>query len=72
MRARAAALEAGKIINEAVDAGKLYLTRFERDSLDNALKILEELPMDSDQFTDECLRTYTRKVPEFDPKSYEL
>ena len=72
LRARAAALEAGKIINEAVDAGKLYLTRFERDSLDNALKILEELPMDSDQFTDECLRTYTRKVPEFDPKSYEL
>jgi methanol--5-hydroxybenzimidazolylcobamide Co-methyltransferase len=72
LRARAAALEAGKIINEAVDAGKLYLTRFERDSLDNALKILEELPLDADQFTDECLRTYTRKVPEFDPKSYEL
>lgn len=72
MRARAAALEAGKIINEASEAGKLYLTRFERDSLDNALKVLEELPMDADQFTDECLRTYTRKVAEFDPKSYEL
>jgi methanol--5-hydroxybenzimidazolylcobamide Co-methyltransferase len=72
LRARAAALEAGKIINEAVDSGKLYLTRFERDSLDNALKIIEGLPLDADQFTDECLRTYTRKVPEFDPKSYEL
>jgi methanol--5-hydroxybenzimidazolylcobamide Co-methyltransferase len=40
--------------------------------LDNALKIIEGLPLDADQFTDECLRTYTRKVPEFDPKSYEL
>jgi methanol--5-hydroxybenzimidazolylcobamide Co-methyltransferase len=65
-------LEAGKIINEASEAGKLYLTRFERDSLDSALKVLEELPMDADQFTDECLRIYTRKVAEFDPKSYEL
>jgi len=72
LRARAAALEAGKIINEASEAGKLYLTRFERDSLDSALKVLEELPMDVDQFTDECLRTYTKKVAEFDPKSYEL
>ncbi len=72
LRSRAAALEAGKIINEASEAGKLYLTRFERDSLDSALKVLEELPMDADQFTDECLRIYTRKVAEFDPKSYEL
>ncbi len=72
LRSRAAALEAGKIINEASEAGKLYLTRFERDSLDNALKVLEELPLDADQFIDECLRTYTRKVAEFDPKSYEL
>ena len=50
----------------------MYLTRFERDSLDSALKILEELPTDSEQFTDECLRKYSRKIAEFDPKSYEL
>lgn len=72
LRARAAALEAGKIINEASDAGKLYLTRFERDSLDSSIKTLEELPTDAEQFTDECLRAYSRKVPDFDPKSYEL
>jgi methanol--5-hydroxybenzimidazolylcobamide Co-methyltransferase len=72
LRARAAALEAGAIINEAVDAKKMYLTRFERDSLDSALKIFEELPTDSEQFIDECLRKYSRKIAEFDPKSYEL
>jgi len=33
-----AALEAGKIINEAIDAKKLYLTRFERDTLDSIVK----------------------------------
>ena len=72
LRSRAAAIEAGKIINEAVDANKLYLTRFERDSLDNALKILEDLPADRDQFIDECIRAYSRKVPDFNPKNYDL
>jgi methanol--5-hydroxybenzimidazolylcobamide Co-methyltransferase len=72
LRARAAALEAGAIINEAVDAKKMYLTRFERDSLDSALKILEALPTEVEQFTDDCIRRYSRKVSEFDPKSYEL
>jgi methanol--5-hydroxybenzimidazolylcobamide Co-methyltransferase len=72
LRAREAALEVGKIINEAVDANKLYLTRFERESLDSSLKTIENLPMDSDQFIDECIRAYSRKVPEFNPKNYEL
>lgn len=71
-RSKAAALEAGAIINEAVQAGKISLTRFEKDSLDNNLKVLEGLPVDGDQFTDSCLRAYKRKVPDFDPKSYEL
>jgi len=72
LRSRAAAIEGGKIINEAVDANKMYLTRFERDSLDNALKILEDLPADRDQFIDECIRAYSRKVPDFNPKNYDL
>lgn len=72
LRARAAALEAGTIINEAVDAKKIYLTRFERDSLDSALKILEKLPTESDKFIKDCIRRYSRKVPDFDPKNYEL
>jgi ABC-type dipeptide/oligopeptide/nickel transport system ATPase subunit len=64
--------EVNDIINEAVDANKLYLTRFERESLDSALKTIEGLPMDADQFIDECIRAYSRKVPEFNPKNYEL
>lgn len=72
LRARAAALEAGAIINEAVESKKMYLTRFERDSLDHALNIFEALPTESEQFIDECLRKYSRKISEFDPKSYEL
>ncbi|MDR2830614.1 MAG: methanol--corrinoid methyltransferase [Methanobrevibacter sp.] len=72
LRAKAAALEAGAIINEAVDAKKMNLTRFERDTLDNALKILESLPTDSDKFTKDCIKRYSRKVEDFDPKNYEL
>jgi methanol---5-hydroxybenzimidazolylcobamide Co-methyltransferase len=72
LRARAAALEAGAIINEAVDAKKMYLTRFERDSLDSALKIFENLPTESDKFIKDCIRRYSRKVADFDPKNYEL
>ncbi|RBQ22742.1 Methanol--corrinoid protein co-methyltransferase [Candidatus Methanobinarius endosymbioticus] len=72
LRARAAAIEAGAIINEAVDSKKMYLTRFERDSLDSALKVLKKLPTESDKFTKDCIRKYSRKVPDFDPKNYEL
>lgn len=70
LRSRAAALEAGKIINEAVESKKLYLTRFEKASLDNAMKVLEGLPMEADKFIDECLKQYSKKLPTFDPKSY--
>jgi len=72
LRARAAALEAGAIINEAVAEKKIFLTRFERDSLDSALKVFESLPTESDQFIDDCIRRYSRKVADFNPKNYEL
>lgn len=71
-RSIAAALEAGKIINEAIDNKKMQLTRFERDTLDNTIKTLEGLPDDSEKFTKQCIRRYKRKVPDFDPKNYEL
>ncbi len=72
LRARAAALEAGAIINEAVDAKKMYLTRIERDSLDSALKVIEGLPTESDKFIKDCIRRYSRKIADFDPKNYDL
>ncbi|WP_409199708.1 methanol--corrinoid protein co-methyltransferase MtaB [Methanobrevibacter sp. DSM 116169] len=72
LRAKAAAIEAGNIINEAVDAKKLYLTRFEKDSLDNAMKILEGLTDEADKFTKDCIRRYKRRVHDFNPKNYGL
>lgn len=71
-RSISAALEACSIINEAIDSKKMYLTRFERDTLDSARKTLEKLPDDGDKFINQCIRRYKRKVPDFDPKNYEL
>ena len=72
LRARAAGLEGISIINEAVDAKILYLTRFERDSLDSAQKTIEQLPEDKDKFAKACIKRYSRKVKEHDPSQYEL
>jgi methanol--5-hydroxybenzimidazolylcobamide Co-methyltransferase len=72
LRARAAALEAGKIIKEAAEAKKLVLTRFETESLDKAVTTLEELTTEKDKFIEECTAYYKKKVPAFDPKSYGL
>jgi len=72
LRARAAALEASKIITEAYEAKLLQLTRFELDTLRKYTSILEGLPMEADVFVDQCMREYPRKIPTFDPKSYGL
>ena len=72
LRSRAAALEACDIINEAVDAKKMYLTRFERDTLDSAQKTIEQLPEEQDKFVKTCIKRYGRKVKEHDPSQYEL
>ncbi len=72
LRARAAALTACDIINEAVDLKRMYLTRFERDSLDSAQKTIEQLPEDQDKFAKTCIKRYGRKVKEHDPSQYEL
>jgi len=72
LRSRAAALEYSKIINEAVDAKKIQLTRFDADSLRKFTDVLESLPMESTTFVDQCMRDYPRRIPTFDPKSYGL
>lgn len=71
-RSIAAALEAGKIIQEAVESRKMLLTRFEQDSLENALRIFEKLPDDSAKFIKQSVKRYGRKVEDFDAKNYEL
>ena len=72
LRSRAAALEGISIINEAVDEKRMFLTRFERDSLDSAQKTIEQLPEDKDKFAKACIIRYGRKVKEHDPSQYEL
>ncbi|HIH34826.1 MAG TPA: methanol--corrinoid methyltransferase, partial [Methanosphaera sp.] len=72
LRARAAALKAMDCINEAVEAKRIYLTRFERDTLDATYKTYEQLPDDSDKFLKTCIKRYSRKVKEHDIKQYDL
>ncbi|MGI6564796.1 methanol--corrinoid protein co-methyltransferase MtaB [Methanosphaera sp.] len=72
LRARAAAIEAMELINEAVDQKRILLTRFERDTLDSTMKTYEQLPDDTDKFVKTCIKRYGRKVKEHDPSQYEL
>jgi methanol--5-hydroxybenzimidazolylcobamide Co-methyltransferase len=72
LRARAAALKAIELINEAVDQKRIFLTRFERDTLDSTQKTYEQLPDDQGKFVKACIKRYGRKVKEHDPKEYEL
>ena len=72
VRSRAAALKAMELINEAVDQKRIYLTRFERDTLDSTQKTYEQLPDDQDKFVKACIKRYGRKVKEHDPSQYEL
>ena len=72
LRARAAGLTAMDAIDEAVDQGRILLTRFERDSMDSSRKVFEQAPDDQDKFIKTCIKRYGRKVKSFDPTQYEL
>jgi len=72
LRARAAALKAMDLINEAVEAKRIYLTRFERDTLDSTYKTYEQLPDKQAKFVKQSIKRYGRKVKEHDPSQYEL
>jgi methanol--5-hydroxybenzimidazolylcobamide Co-methyltransferase len=72
LRARAAALKAIECINEAVDEKRIYLTRFERDTMDSTQKTYEQLPDDSDKFLKASVKRYGRKVKDHDIKQYDL
>lgn len=72
LRSRAAGLKAMDLINEAVEEKRIYLTRFERDTLDSTQKTFEQLPDSQDKFVKTCIKRYGRKVKEHDPSQYEL
>ncbi|MBE6494382.1 MAG: methanol--corrinoid methyltransferase [Methanosphaera stadtmanae] len=71
-RSAAAASKAIELINEAIDDKKLYITKFERDSLDSAQKTIEQLPDKEKKFLKTCLKRYGKKVKTHDPAQYEL
>lgn len=72
LRSLAAGMKAMDLINEAVDEKRIYLTRFERDTLDSTYKTFEQLPETQDKFVKTCIKRYGRKVKEHDPSQYEL
>lgn len=71
-RTAAAAAKAVELINEAIDDKKLYITKFERDSLDAADKTVEQLPDKEKKFLKTCLKRYGKKVKTHDPAQYGL
>jgi methanol--5-hydroxybenzimidazolylcobamide Co-methyltransferase len=72
LRSRAAALKSIELINDAVDQKRIYLTRFERDTMDSAQNTFNQLPDDQDKFIKMCIKRYGRKVKDHDPSQYEL
>ena len=71
LRAKAAAVKAAELINQANSSGSLALTRFERRVLDECIDCLNSLPDDPDQFTSECLKEYAC-VEDFRPHNYGI
>ena len=70
LRARAAGIEAAKIIREGYDKKELALTKKQLSVLDKISVELEALPDDEDKFYDYCVKKYSEEVPNFNPKSY--
>ena len=70
LRARAAGMEAAKIIREGYDKKELALTKKQLSVLDKISVELAALPDDEDKFYDYCVKKYKEEVPNFNPKSY--
>ncbi|MDV0445413.1 hypothetical protein MmiAt1_09900 [Methanimicrococcus sp. At1] len=72
LRAKAAAEECCKILDEGVKGGKLSLTKFELNALDAVKKDLAALPTEKAKFVDECMAKYKAEVPVFKTENYVL
>ncbi|GAW91061.1 methyltransferase MtaB domain-containing protein [Calderihabitans maritimus] len=68
-RAKAAALKAGELM---MNDSQLKMSKFERESLQNALRILDGLPDKEEDFISECIDIYKKLVPGFNPANYGL
>ncbi|WP_019178088.1 methanol--corrinoid protein co-methyltransferase MtaB [Methanomassiliicoccus luminyensis] len=71
LRSKAAGLKAAELIKASNDAGKLKLSRQEKDTLNKILTDLKSLPDEEGKFVDWALKEY-KNVPAFNPKNYEL
>lgn len=71
LRAKAAAITAAEMIEEAEADNKLQLSMHEKDTLSQILTDLRALPDEEDEFVEDCLEEYA-DVPKFDPENYGL
>jgi len=71
LRSKAAAETACSLIKASNDAGKLQLSRQEKDTLNKMIADLASLPSEESKFVDWAVKEY-KDVPAFNPKNYEL
>ncbi len=71
LRSKAAGLKAAELIQASNNAGKLKLSKQEKDTLNKILTDLKSLPDEEGKFVDWAVKEY-KDVPAFNPKNYEL
>jgi methanol--5-hydroxybenzimidazolylcobamide Co-methyltransferase len=71
LRAKAAGQKACELIQASNNAGKLKLSKQEKDTLQKMTADLASLPTEEGKFVDWALKEY-KNVPAFNPKNYEL
>jgi methanol--5-hydroxybenzimidazolylcobamide Co-methyltransferase len=71
LRAKAAGQKACELIQASNDAGKLKLSKQEKDTLQKMTADLAALPTEEGKFVDWALKEY-KNVPAFNPKNYDL
>ncbi len=71
LRSRAAGLKAAELIQASNNAGKLKLSKQEKDTLNKILVDLNSLPDEEGKFVDWAMKEY-KDVPAFNAKNYGL
>jgi Methanol-cobalamin methyltransferase B subunit. len=72
LRSKAAAEMCCTILDEGIKGGKLSLTKFETNALNNIKKDLAALPTEKAKFVDMCMTKYKAEVPVFKTENYVL
>jgi len=68
-RSRAAAMRAGELM---LGDTKLQMSAFEKESLESAMRTLEDLPDKEEDFISECNDIYKKLIPGFNLRNYGL